>query len=65
MKSDIEWIQELIEKAKDRELGINSINYYYALKHLLELVCRGSQTERQETENLLCGGSTPPLGTNI
>ena len=29
MKSDIEWIQELIEKAKNRDLGINSINYYY------------------------------------
>ena len=39
MKSDIEWIEELKEKAKNRELGINSINYYYSLKHLLELVC--------------------------
>ena len=27
--------------------------------------CRGSQTVRLQTENLPCGGSTPPLGTNI
>ena len=25
--------------------------------------CRGSQTVRLQTENLPCGGSTPPLGT--
>lgn len=34
--SDIEILQELKEKARNRELGINSINYYYALKHLTE-----------------------------
>ena len=34
--SDIEILQGLKEKAGNRELGINSINYYYALKHLLD-----------------------------
>ena len=43
MKSDLEWLEELKEKAKNRELGVDSINYYYSLKHLLELVCRDSQ----------------------
>lgn len=48
MKSDIEWIEELKEKAKNRELGINSINYYYSLKHLLELVCPGGESVNAE-----------------
>ena len=37
-KTDIEILEELKEKAGHRDLGINSINYYYALKHVLEIL---------------------------
>lgn len=35
-KQDIEILKILMNKAKERELGANSIIYYYALKHALE-----------------------------
>lgn len=35
-KQDVEILKKLMEKAKDRDLGIDSINYYYALKHAIE-----------------------------
>jgi len=36
--NDIEILEQLKEKAKNRDLGINSINYYYALSHALEIL---------------------------
>ena len=33
---DIEILEELKKRAKQRDLGINSINYYYALEHVLK-----------------------------
>lgn len=57
--NDIEILEELQEKAKTRDLGINSINYYYALKHALnilkEYVSQGdkSVSKRQLETSLL------------
>lgn len=34
--NDIKILEDLMERAKNRDLGINSINYYYALKHGIE-----------------------------
>ena len=36
--NDIEILEELKEKAANRDLGIKSIEYYYALKHALEII---------------------------
>lgn len=36
--NDIEILEQLKEKAKDRDLGINSINYYYALSHAITIL---------------------------
>lgn len=35
-KQDIEILKTLMNKAKERELGVSSIIYYYALKHAIE-----------------------------
>lgn len=39
-KTDLELLEELKEKAAHRELGVESINYYYALKHALEILTK-------------------------
>ena len=36
--NDIEILEQLKAKAKNRDLGINSINYYYALSHALKIL---------------------------
>lgn len=45
--SDIEILEKLEEKAKNRDLGVDSVNYYYALKHAIELM------KNEEKEELL------------
>jgi len=35
-QEDIEILKKLMDRAKNRELGVDSINYYYALKHAME-----------------------------
>ena len=34
--NDINILERLMERSKNRELGIESTNYYYALKHSIE-----------------------------
>ena len=41
--NDIEILEKLKEKARHRELGIDSINYYYALAHALEQLKEGDK----------------------
>ena len=36
--NDKEILKELKEKAEERDLGVKSINYYYALKHAIGLI---------------------------
>ena len=36
--NDKEILKELKEKADERDLGVKSINYYYALKHAIGLI---------------------------
>lgn len=45
IKTDLELLEELKEKAAHRELGVESINYYYALKHALEILTKENESD--------------------
>lgn len=47
-KNDIKILEDLMERAKSRDLGINSINYYYALKHSIEELSGTNQSSAAE-----------------
>lgn len=77
MVSDIEILKQLREKAKNRDLGVNSIYYYYALKHTInqlnnieysqfdaEIVrCKDCKHRDPEDKRCDCGGM--PFDTQI
>ena len=38
VQNDLELLEELKNKAAERDLGVKSIYYYYAIKHTLEAI---------------------------
>ena len=52
--SDIELLKRLKEAARSRDLGLNSIEYYYALKHAIEELQNCSSEDANNVQKYDC-----------
>ena len=60
-KQDIEILKILMNKAKERELGVNSNIYYYALKHAIEELERIEDGRLGRNPGDQCTGTDLPV----
>lgn len=55
VQNDLQLLEELKNKAAERDLGVKSVYYYYAIKHALEAIKEMENKIKQleeENENL-------------